>query len=90
MFYFSNVQVDKAAYGMQFNDPKTYSSYMPPSMSSKYPRTVQLIAGQRQANTITQSLKTVNGATFVQFAKSGKSNKELYSDLVQSHLRVDM
>lgn len=88
--WFLPIQLDKAAYGMQFNDPRTYSSYMPPTLSSLFPFTTQLIAGQRRENSIVQYLTTVKGASFLQFAKTGKSDLELYSELVQPYLKVDM
>lgn len=86
----NRTELDKAARGMQYNDPKTFSSFMPPGLSTMFPYTTQLIAGTRRSNSLIQTLNTVKGAKFIQFAKTGKSGIELYGGLVQPHLKVDM
>jgi len=81
---------DAVALSMQFGDPRAYDSAVPAGLSAALPNTVALVAGQRRAGTRATQLRTVGGAAFTQYVKSGSTGVDIYEDVLQPAVASDM
>lgn len=77
-------EIDKVAQQLIMNHVKVFSTNMPTKLRASLPNLSKLVDN---INILT--VKTVGGATFTSFAKSGDWRKELYLDLVATTLKSD-
>lgn len=83
--------IELAATGILFADPLTYDSVIPNGLSSFYPTVTKLIAGQRSQGTSLMNLSTNPSNTMISYySKSGSANLDIFEDVIQPSLQVDM
>jgi deoxyribonuclease-2 len=83
--------IELAANGILFADPLTYDSVMPSGLTSVYPTVTKLIAGQRSEGTSLMNLSTILDNSMVSyFSKSGSTSIDIFENLIQPSLEVDM
>jgi deoxyribonuclease-2 len=75
--------VEAVAATLQYDDPHTYDSAVPAGLFKALPNFVALLAGQRKEGTLATALRTVGGAAFTMYAKSGSSGLDIYEDVLQ-------
>jgi deoxyribonuclease-2 len=84
--------IEAASAGLQHDDPYIYDSAIPEGLPSVLPVTTALVAGSRASGTFQGTLTTrlAPQQDFQQFAKSGSTGLDLYEDVVQPALGLDM
>ena len=83
--------IEIAASGLLYADPLTYDSFMPNGLSKVYPTVTKLIAGQRSEGTSLVNLSTTPDNSMVSyFSKSGSTGIDIFEDVIQPSLMVDM
>lgn len=86
-----STMIEAAAGQIAYNDPLIFTSQLPSDLAALYPTMESLINGNRAEGTSVQTLTTTpNGHQFVSFAKSGSWDQDLYEDLVQPKLNINM
>ena len=83
--------VEAAAAGVQHADPHIYGSVVPSgTLASQYPTLTALVAGARTAGSAKVTLRSTAGNVFSYYVKSGTFNGDLWEDVVQPGLGVNM
>lgn len=87
----SPAELESAAAGVAHVDPYVYASVVPSgALAAQYPTVAGIVAGARSAGTAALALQTLGGAAFSYYVKSGSWGADLWEDLVQAELRVNM
>lgn len=81
--------LEAAALGVQHADAQVYGSSVPAGLKTAMPEVTALVAGWRRGGVYSATLKSQNGASFVQYAKSGKTGLDIWGQVVQPALRMD-
>lgn len=82
--------IEIVATNIAFIDPHIYGSIVPAGLTSTYPLLTALVAGSRSAGTTTATILSTDSTPFEFFGKSGSWGKDIWEDLVQATLGVDM
>ncbi len=82
--------IEVVAKNIAFIDPHIYASVVPAGLTSVYPALTALVAGARAAGTSTTTILATDSTPFEFFGKSGSWGKDIWEDLVQATLGVDM
>lgn len=83
-------EVENVAAGVQYIDPHIYGSVVPAGLQGAYPALTALVAGARTAGATSKTVSSTAGNVFTYFAKSGSWGKDIWEDLVQDALSLDM
>jgi deoxyribonuclease-2 len=83
-------ELEEAAAGVAHIDPLIYASAVPAGLSRVYPVLAGVVAGARVAGAAKVAVSNTAGNAFSYFAKSGSWGKDLWEDLVQANLGVNM
>jgi deoxyribonuclease-2 len=74
--------------------PQVFASNMPSTLASKYPNLATLVAGKskhrRKGESSIVDFKSSGGRSFRSFAKNPSWGEDLYADLVQPDLKINM
>ena len=82
--------VENAAAAVKYVDPSVYSSVVPAGLSGAYPTLTALVAGARTAGAGSTTVHSTANNVFTHYGKSGSWGKDIWEDLVQADLGVDM
>jgi deoxyribonuclease-2 len=85
-----SANVEVAATGLSFVDPLIYASVIPAGLSALYPKLTSVVAGARSTGSSALTVHSTTLNLFTHYAKSGSWGKDLWEDLIQSDLGVDM
>lgn len=83
--------VEAAASGAMHVDPHVYASLVPSgALTTLYPTVTALVAGARTSGSAAVALRSTAGNMFTYYVKSGDFGKDLWEDVVQAALQVNM
>jgi deoxyribonuclease-2 len=83
--------VEAAAAGAMHVDPHVYASLVPSgALTTLYPTVTALVAGARTSGSAAVALRSTAGNMFTYYVKSGDFGKDLWEDVVQAALQVNM
>lgn len=83
-------EVEVAAAGLKYVDPLVYGSVVPAGLAAMYPTLTALLAGARTAGAGAHTIRSTANNIFTHYGKSGSWGKDIYEDLIQDALGVDM
>jgi len=82
--------VEAAASGLARVDPLVYGSSVPAGLAAAYPKLAALVAGARTPGAGSVVVRSTAGNLFTYFSKSGSTGVDIWEDVVQADLGVDM